>query len=142
FLRLVRNHASHGLHPTPRVRVLATLDCLGHHRRRRLADRAGMAVPGYVFDGRARLIETDGDHQVVAAHGVRAARGGVGALDLALVARVLVVLQDDVVVERVGGHGRTAGYAPVASGRSMARRKTCFTRSNPRESAVMSSGVL
>ena len=70
-----------------------------HHRRGCLADRA--AASAHADAGEPRAIEVQLHLDLVAAHGVVALGGDVGAFDLLPVAGVLVVVQDQVPVKLI-----------------------------------------
>src|SRR5579862_6190269 len=79
------------------LRLRPALDRLAHERRGRGRDGAAGAGPAEVFEAVALCPDRDGD--LVAAEGV-VARGGTGGLfETARVPRLLVVVEDDLLVQ-------------------------------------------
>jgi hypothetical protein len=74
-------------------------DALGHHRGGGLADRAAAATEGDVAD--SVVVDVEAEDDLVTAERVVAAGGDIGRVELAAVAGVLVVVEDDFFVEVV-----------------------------------------
>src|SRR5258708_11716696 len=83
---------------------LAAFDDLGHHRRRGLADRTAASGERDFANELALLVDADRYLDLVAAQRVMAAVGERRVLEPAVVARVLVVVEDDFPRQIVGGH--------------------------------------
>src|SRR5437764_8925787 len=90
-----------------------TLDVLGHHRGRGLADRAAAAAERDVADPVAVDVERELD--LVAAKRVVPARGDVRRLELPSVARILVMVEDNFLVEIIEGHDAHRATPPKIS---------------------------
>src|SRR5438067_2006190 len=94
-----RHHGLEGPDHAAGLLYRLALDRRGHHRRRRLTDGAALAGDLDVGDD-AAVADVEVDHDLVAAEGVEAfhpAGGGRG--QLAAVAGVAVVIEDDLSVE-------------------------------------------
>jgi hypothetical protein len=74
---------------------------LGEHRGRRLRDRAAAAGELDLVDRVTVFAEGDVDRDLVAAERVLPLGGGVGVLDQAVPARILVVIEDHLAVHLV-----------------------------------------
>src|SRR4051812_43689819 len=101
------------------------LDLVGRHRRRRLADRAAVAVEADVLD---RAVAGDAEHhaQLIAAQRVRVLELEVRRLHHAPVVRALVVVEDLLAIEIIHQSAKTSlTRSSPASSRSTSSRVLC-----------------
>jgi hypothetical protein len=117
-----RQHVVHLPEEPLGIRHRLALDALRQQRGRRDRDRAAAAVEGNVAD--ASAVELHEDGELVAAEGIEAVGAPIGIRHLAEVARIAVVVDDDVAIQVLEVHQPSISRATckAATRRSISSR--------------------
>lgn len=97
FIEVTRDHAMEFLEELFHLGLGLTLDGLGHHARCRLRNRTPRPFEGHVLH--SIVLQSQIDSQFIATKRVVAFGAVIGAFELAKVSRLLVVIENDLLIE-------------------------------------------